>query len=684
MTDTEGAPRRGRLDFIRLFEGSLPTEERVRAMAPTRCIYKCGAACFHEAPNEARAQAGGNAFASIIERRLSRRTLLKGAAAATVPMVLAATPAGSALLGDSPLRPRTAHAVGGIPGTGLGFTPIALNQDDQVTVPEGYSTEVLLRWGDPLFPGVSRMTMANTSAALQARTFGYNCDLNAYFPLPLGSNSSSSGVMGVNHEYTEGARMFSGYTSSDPTRAQVDTELEAHGMSFVELKKSGGSWSTVLTSEYNRRVTATTPMTITGPLAGDDRLKTSADPTGRAVLGMLNNCAGGKTPWGTVLTAEENFHQYFGNNDNVVDEAQKALNSRYGTPGGESERKWERFHDRFDLAAEPHEVNRFGYVVEIDPYNPDFTPRKRTALGRFKHEAATIVLGRDNRVVAYSGDDERFEYVYKFVSRYPYRANSPRFVNMSLLDEGTLYVARFSDDGTGEWLALTPDNLPGWSIQDILLDTRAAADELGATPMDRPEDVEVNPMNSKVYLLLTNNTSRTEAQVIGSNPRGPNRFGHVIEMMESGGDMAATSFAWDIFLICGDPEDETTWYAGYDKTQVSAISAPDNVTFDGIGNVWIATDGQPGTISRNDTVFAVPSAGPDRGRVLPFLTVPNGAEVCGPEFTPDFQTLFVNVQHPGESGAGPNDPQSVWPDGTWPSLPSLVAVTKDGGGRIGS
>lgn len=679
MTEHDGQPTRLEFHLNRISQRGADTTE-----APSRCIYKCGAACFHEAPNQVRAVTSGQEFGSIVARRLSRRSLLKGAAAMTVPMVLAATPAGGALLGNTPLAPRRASAAGGVPGTGLGFTPVSLNQDDQVTVPAGYEAKVLLRWGDPIFPGTPRMTMANASAELQAKTFGYNCDLNAYFPLPRGSQNSRYGILGVNHEYTEGVRMFADYDPASPTKEQVDIELEAHGMTFVALQSTSDGWAPVVSAAQNRRVTATTPMGITGPLAGDPRLRTSTDRSGRRVSGMLNNCAGGKTPWGTVLTAEENWHQYFGNNDGVTDEAQQEMNRRYGTPAGASERKWEAHYDRFDLAAEPHEVNRFGYIVEIDPYDPTFMPQKRTALGRFKHEAATIVLANDGRVVAYSGDDERFEYVYKYVSDRRYNPAASRNANMALLDSGTLYVARFNDDGTGTWIPLTPETVPGWTLADICLDTRGAADIVGATPMDRPEDVEVNPVNNKLYVLLTNNTSRADDAIDGVNPRGPNRFGHVLEVMESGGDMAATSFAWELFLICGDPEDETTFYAGYDKTQVSAIAAPDNVTFDAIGNVWIATDGQPGTITRNDTVFAVPSAGPDRGKVQPFLTVPRGAEVCGPEFTPDFQTLFVNVQHPGERGSGPSDPQSVWPDGSWPALPSLVAVTKENGGRIGS
>lgn len=674
MEPNDSAKRRGLP--LRFFD-SRPAGESI----PSKCIYKCGAACYHEAPNQAGMQARQDeSLSSIITRRFSRRTLFKGAAAAAVPMVLAGTPVGGAILGEgSPVAPRRAAAA--VPGRSLGFTPITLGLRDEFSVPSGYTYEVLLRWGDPLFEGTPRLTGENATPALQAQTFGYNCDLNAYFPLPYGSGSSTHGLLCVNHEYTEGPRMFPDYDPEAPTRAQVDVELEAHGMSVVELRRAG-KWG-VHASAYTRRITATTPMEITGPLAGDPRMRTSDDRRGHEVLGMLNNCAGGKTPWGTVLTAEENFHQYFANNDAVRDDTQRAMNARYGVPAGESERKWERFYDRFDVSKEPNEVNRFGYLVEIDPYDPDSTPKKRTALGRFKHEAGSIVISKDGRVVVYSGDDERFDYLYKFVSRRRYNPNS-RLANKKLLDEGTLYVAKFSDDGTGAWIPLTPETLPGWSEADIALYTRGAGDAVRATPMDRPEDVEVNPLNNKVYVALTNNTNREASDINGMNPRGPNRDGHVIEILEAGGDMAATTFAWEVFLVCGEPSDPSTFYAGFDKDEVSAIACPDNLAFDHIGNVWIATDGQPGTIKKNDTVFAVPTAGPDRGKVQPFLSVPPGAEVCGPEFTPDGQTLFVNVQHPGEDSEGPEAPQTLWPDGVWPPLPSLVVVTKIGGGRIGS
>ena len=664
---------------------------------PRKCEFKCDAACFHEAPNERAAD--GRAFADVAERRLARRTLLKGAAVAPPLLLAASSPAAASLVTgssngssvDATLQADSTNGAATSPastGASLGFTPIILGDRDEVVVPGGYESKVLMRWGDPLHADVDRMTAANASRVLQERTFGWNADLNAYFPQSRhDSGRAASGLMCVNHEYTEGPRMFSDYDAASPTREQVDVEIAAHGMSIINLESTAdGDWSVNLNSRHNRRITGFTPMEITGPLASHEVLETSEDPTGRTVLGMLNNCAGGKTPWGTVLTAEENFHQYFANNDLNSNPYLKEVNKRYGVPAGASRRQWELYHRRFDLSEEPNEINRFGYIVEIDPHDPSFVPKKRTALGRFKHEAATTAIADSGQVVLYSGDDERFDYLYKFVTSGLYDPDD-RQANLSLLDSGTLYVAKFHDDGTGEWLPIVAGRtgpLAGFTQADVLLNTRGAADLLEATPMDRPEDVEVNPRNNRVYVCLTNNTRRAPGDENAVNPRAENQYGHVLEITEDGGDLSSPTFTWEFFLICGEPSDPTTWFAGFDKSSVSPIAAPDNLAFDELGNVWIATDGQPKTLGLNDTLFAVPAAGAQRGNVQPFLSVPRGAEVCGPEFTPDFESLFVNVQHPGERSAGPEDPQSLWPDGVWPPLPSLVAVTKTGGGRIGS
>jgi uncharacterized protein len=401
-----------------------------------------------------------------------------------------------------------------------------------------------------------------------------------------------------------------------------------------------------------------------------------------------------------VLSGEENFDQYFANAEAVTDPLARARLARYGFDEGPSERRWERFDPRFDLAAEPNEANRFGYVVELDPHSPHERPVKHTALGRFKHEAATVQVARDGRVVCYLGDDERFDYLYKFVSdeqMLPGRSRRAREHNKRLLDAGTLYVARFTGDsppseidgsgrlpsdgefdGSGEWIPLARNDVslvPGFTADEVYVFTRLAADAVGATKMDRPEDVEPNPHNGLIYAAFTNNTNRGAAGQPGpdeANPRRVNRHGHVLELQERGADHTGVSFSWRLLLVCGDPAAPDTYFGGFPKDQVSPISCPDNVAFDRHGNLWVSTDNN--ALGSNDGLFSVPLAGPHRGHVKQFLTVPLGAETCGPIIEDRF--VLVSVQHPGEvAGASADNPASHWPDGpgTQPRA-SVVAV----------
>ena len=547
-----------------------------------------------------------------------------------------------------------------------------------INTADRYSSNVIIRWGDGVTPGAPEFSLDGQTAEAAAKQFGFNCDYNGFFPLLPGQ--SQRGLLGVNHEYTSGVDMFPGYDAENVTAEQAAIEIASHGMSVVEVSRGDdGSWSYNPSSSYNFRITGETPTLLTGPGAGSAYTITKADPTGTDVLGMLNNCAGGRTPWGTILTAEENFNQYFAN------AGEETRAARYGIPPGASRRHWEDFHDRFDLNMEPNEPNRFGYLVEIDPYDPTFTPRKHTAMGRFKHEAATVTLSDDGRAVVYSGDDERFDYVYKFISNDRYNIFS-RSANLDLLSSGTLYVARFNDDGSGEWLPLVAGSGPlyTWTNAGIASFTRLAADAVGATPMDRPEDIEVNPVNHRVYIALTNNTKRASDAVDGANPRGPNTHGHILELTENGGDAASRRFTWDIFILCGDPSDseQETYFAGFDKSELDSISAPDNLAVDANGNLWISTDGQPSKLGQADSIYVVPTAGPERGRIRRFMTGVPGGELAGPEFTPDFGTLFVSVQHPGE-GDGLDEPSSTFPDGDFPR-PSVVAAYKNDGGVVGT
>ncbi|MFC7827345.1 PhoX family protein [Streptomyces sp. NPDC057375] len=669
------------------------------------CRFRCGDACFHEVPNTSDNEYVGD----VIAGALSRRSMMRAAAVVTV----AAAGAGAVGVAGAPSAQAAPAAAGkghGKPSRdrgarGLRFTPVAPNTDDAVTVPEGYRQDVVIRWGEPILRGAPAFDPEKQSAKAQAGQFGYNNDFLALLPL---RGEHDRQLLVANHEYTDEVLMFRGYDPENPTREQVEIAWAAHGLSVVavEEERRSGRLTPVARHRLNRRVTATTEFRLTGPAAGSDLVKTSVDRTGRKVLGTLNNCSGGTTPWGTTLHGEENFNQYFANSSRDTDK-------RYGIGTGATERKWERFDKRFDVAREPNEVHRFGYVVELDPYDPESTPRKHTALGRFKHEAATVRLTHDGRPVVYTGDDERFDYFYKFVGSKRMRHGNSRWArehNLSLLDEGTLYVAKLSGDspaieidgtgtlprdgefdGGGEWIPLvtaTEDgavsHVEGMSAEEVCVFTRLAGDKVGATKMDRPEDIEPSPVTGKVYVALTNNSNRGKAGYAGpdeANPRNSNKHGHVLELTERWNRADATRFGWSLFLVAGDPEDPATYFAGFPKDRVSPISCPDNVAFDDHGNLWISTDGN--ALGSHDGLFGVATKGDRRGELKQFLTVPTGAETCGP-LVQDRRVL-VAVQHPGEvDGASVEQPASTWPDGPGKIVrPAVVAVWRADGRDIG-
>ena len=639
----------------------------------------------------------GETMQEVLARRWSRRGLMKGGIAASLVL----TTAGKGILSAGA---QTATPVAGEPlqvGS-LTFTPIGLDAGDQIVVAPDHTAVPFLRWGDPIMVGAPDWDLNSQSAAAQEQQFGYNCDWIEFFPLPPGSDSSDHGLLVVNHEYTNPELMFPGYLTrnpefgavatpdnappeipeflTNPTQEIVDVEIAAHGLSIVEVQRNdAGEWELVQDSNYNRRITGTTPMEVTGPAAGIGLLQTRDDPTGTQVLGTLNNCAGGKSPWGTALTGEENFQQYFANLAAIAeDDPIRIVHDRYGVGEAASERRWEEFHSRFDLAQDPNEPFRFGWVVEFDPYDPASTPKKRTTLGRVKHEGATSAVAPGGQVAFYTGDDERFEYAYKFVTSGTYNPDD-RAANADLLDEGTLYVAKFNDDGTGEWMPLVHGEgllteAYGFGSQgEVLAKTRFAADTLGATKMDRPEDFETNPVTGKVYLVCTNNNLRTLEQAEPANPRPKNFAGHIIEISEDNGDHASTTFAWDIFILAGNPTDSGTWYGGY-AGDVSPFAAPDNLTFDNDGNIWISTDGMANNLPGNDGLFAAPTEGEARGRSMQFFSTVPGAECSGPIFNPDNTALWVSVQHPGEEGTL-ESPLSLWPDGVGAPRPSVVLIT---------
>jgi len=661
----------------------------------------------------------------IVASRLSRREALVGllataGATGVAGAALAGTGAAAGTPGGTPgsggaVQGALAPVMGADTGSSLTFRELVAGVDLTHAVAPGYEAEVLIRWGEPLVAGAPAFDPGAQTPAAQERQFGYNNDFIGFLPLPIGSNSADHGLLYVNHEYTNTDHMFPGITEETAkeamTLALTEVELAAHGGSVVEVKRGAdGRWAVVAGSRFNRRITTlATKIALSGPAAGHDRLKTSADPSGRSVIGMLNNCAGGTTPWGTVLSAEENFHQYFSGTADGTREEQNY--KRVGIVGKPEYPWWGKQIARFDLAKEPNEPNRFGWVVEIDPYDPAAVPVKRTALGRFKHENATTVVNRDGRVVVYSGDDERFEHVYKFVTNGTYNPKD-RAANLKLLDEGTLFVARFDADGTLTWLPLVQGQGPltaenGFASQaDVVIEARRAATLLGATPMDRPEDVEANPVTGVVYAMLTNNSRRAAAddpkagpaqKIDAANPRAKNDDGQIVAMIPPGApgrdvDHAATGFTWEVPILAGNPADPKIG-ARYPKgvTWNGWFSCPDNVCFDHKGRIWIATDQGANwqRTGRADGIWAADVQGGAAMVTRHFFRVPLGAEMCGPCFTPDDTTLFVSVQHPscdGTKGSSFGTPATRWPDfrAGMPPRPSVVAITKKGGGVIGS
>lgn len=638
---------------------------------------------FEDAEDVGSSPHDAETMGNVIAARLSRRDLMGG--------LLAVGAFAAGLPGEAAAQTPVADTT-----PSFAFAEVAAGSDDKIHVAEGYDADVLIRWGDKVLADAPAFDPQKQTGAAQARQFGYNNDFLGYLPL---QGSSMHGLLVVNHEYSNEELMFPGLGRQDRTRFDkitreiVDIEMMAHGGSVIEVRKQAGKWSVVESSPYNRRITASTQMRVSGPAAGHPLMRTSADPTGTRVLGMLNNCAGGMTPWGTWLTCEENFNGYFwGKAEGHRHE--KAF-KRYGLPA--NWHNWGVYHDRFDVAKEPNEPNRFGWVVEIDPLDPTSVPVKRTALGRFKHEGAGSIVNKDGRYAIYSGDDEGFDYVYKFVTAGRVDTRD-RAANRDLPDTGTLYVAKFNADGTGEWMPLVHGERgltaeKGFRDQgEVVINARLAADVLGATRMDRPEDIEVNPFTNKIYLMLTNNSRRTAAHVDAANPRANNRFGHIIEMIPEGGDHAATRLRWEILVRCGDHTDPTAGATFNPATSRDGwFGMPDNAMIDANGRLWVATDGNsPRATGRNDGVWAVETEGPARGTARHFFRAPIGAELCGPCMTPDMTTMFVAIQHPGE-GAGPDGPSSYekpstrWPDfrPDMPPRPSVVAITKRGGGRIG-
>ncbi|WP_299962764.1 PhoX family phosphatase [uncultured Roseobacter sp.] len=639
----------------------------------------------------------------VINRRYGRRDMLKGV------LGVAAT---TALFGTSAMvAPKRAAA--SADASRYKFDELTWGNDTEHHIADGYNADVLLRWGDPITADAPEFDVMNQTAEAQLKQFGYNNDYVGFTAL---NDEGTRGLLCVNHEYTNEEVMFPGLGRQDRagfegmTEELVNIEMAAHGGSVVEIAQGeDGKWSLVRDSQYNRRITPlNTEMTIDGPAAGHARMQTNADPEGMTVIGTVNNCAGGMTPWGTYLMAEENFHGYFwtdkvdaeGKPDVTgMEEAMAKRNGRYGVPG--MWYAWGKYHDRWNIDKEPNEPNRWGWIVEVDPRNPDAAPIKHTALGRFRHEGAETTVSKDGHLVVYSGDDNRFDYQYKYVSGGTINDDTAVF-GSSLFSDGTLYVARFDEDGTVEWMPLVHGEGPltaenGFNDQgDVMIDTRMAADLLGATPMDRPEDAQPGP-NGTAYLMLTNNTRRQPDQVNAANPRPESSFGHIIEIKEDGEDHAATKGTWSILVKCGDPTIEEVGAQWNPETSESGwFGSPDNCAIDADGRLWISTDqgSSWGKTGKSDGLYGLETAGDLRGHSKLFFRCPVGGELCGPYFHDSGETLFLAVQHPGTDGTKDfrgferdstfEDPATRWPDfdPAMPPRPSVVVVTKEGGGKI--
>ncbi len=628
------------------------------------------------------------AFGAVLERRLSRRELLGG----SLNMVVAGLVLGSGA---------SSVAKAGEMGAGssalmqplLGFDAISVDFDYRARVPSGYRAKPFLSWGTPVCGDLPAYREdAGNSGAEQECQVGFNHDGMRYFPLDGGAAASAHGLLCINHEYTDQRVLHpNGATEDGGVRTDVDQvrkEIAAHGVTVVEIRRNadGASWH-VVHGTLNRRITAATPMVISGPVRGSSLLQTRYSPEGTQARGTINNCAYGHTPWGTYLTCEENFQGYF-----VHRGDQPREQARYGVAAEKTRYGWETVRDvdayaRFDATPGDegpaqdyrNEPNHFGWVVEIDPYDPQSTPVKRTALGRFRHEGAWMAPAITGEpLTVYMGDDARFEYIYKFVTRLPY---NPRTATGDLLDDGTLYVAHFNDDGTGDWLPLDVDD-PDFQAAaraadvrfrdqaDVLVNTRTAADVVGATKMDRPEWGTVNPQTHEIYMTLTNNDERRPGEADAANPRSPNPYGQIIRWREAQGRNWETRFEWDLFVIAG-PQDDSRVFNGEHLDDTSIFNSPDGLWFDPNGVLWIQTDGDQDAPFGNNQMLA---ADPSTGEIRRFFTGPRDCEVTGVDMTPDGRSMFVNVQHPGGD----------WPDGDGARpRPSTVIVTRADGGVIG-
>ncbi|WP_350333897.1 PhoX family protein [Coralliovum pocilloporae] len=605
-------------------------------------------------------------FDAVVDARMSRRGFLSGAIA------FGAT---AFVMGSTALTPTSARAA-----SRLGFDAVAANTLDTVTVPNGYRWQIVAKWGDGLWSdSVPFDEETRGTGASQERAFGDNNDGMAVFA------DGDRTILAVNNEYTNRPIIYGNRETGLPeTDDDVRKGKAAHGVTVCEIAEQDGQWSIVRDSRYNRRITPDTPMILTGPAAGHDLMKTTADNSGTSSLGTWNNCGNGRTPWGTYLACEENFNGYFSSSD--PEHKPSAEMTRYGISNEDWGYAWAKTDERFDISKHPNECHRAGYVVEIDPLDPTSTPKKRTGLGRFKHENAEVVVDGSGHIVVYMGDDERGEFLYKFVSSGKYAEGGD---NSDLLEDGTLHVARFNEDGTGEWLELNPETTDFATQAEVCIYARVAGSKVGATTMDRPEWVSANPLRNEVYCCLTNNKNRgkkpnaggDETPAGGPNPREGNNYGQIVRWKPKDGDHTGKDFTWDLFVLAGNPSVHQDDYAGSENINVdNMFNSPDGLAIDNNGLIWIQTDGKYSNegdfagMGNNQMLVGDPAS----GEIRRFLVGPKECEVTGITWSPDRKTLFVGIQHPGEKG------DSHFPDGGSRAPKScVIAINRDDGGIIG-
>ncbi|MCA0043576.1 PhoX family protein [Celeribacter litoreus] len=607
-------------------------------------------------------RASTNDFDAVVERAISRRGFLGGALAFG---------SGALAMGAGLMSSTTAARADG--HMGFAFKPIDIATDHDIHVPDGYKWKVLVRWGDALFSDAANAYSPETGVdvSMSDRVFGENTDGMETFV------DGDKTVLAINSEYVNPKINLPAASEGKPQSADEVMMLKnMQGVTVMEVADTGNGFEVVVDSPYNRRITHETVMTMDGPAAGSDLVKTNADPEGMSPKGTMNNCGSGKTLWGTYLTCEENFNGYFGATGAYEERADF---KRYGI-GGEGRYAYEKFDTRYDLSKEPNEPYRHGWVTEINPLDPSSTPIKHTALGRFKHENAEMVQANDGRVVVYMGDDERGEFMYKFVSNGTWTEGGS---TEGLLSDGTLYVAKFNDDMTGAWLPLTPETT-GMSIEEILVFSRIAGSKVGATTMDRPEWIAANPLKCEAYCALTNNKNRgiktnaggDETPVGGPNPREANKYGQIVRWTPTGEDHGSETFAWDLYVMAGNPNVHDNAYGGSDNvTAGNMFNSPDGMAFSSDGYLWIQTDGD----DSNEGDFAGQGnnqmlvGNTETGEIARFLTAPNGAEVTGLCWSADKKVAFVGIQHPG----------GAWPDGAGKPRSAVISVWREDGATIG-